>query len=256
MAIQRKSVEHTVERTALTPHSSDEPTADTCLRSSDPSLSAITPTGRLRENDILTGRFRIVRFIAAGGMGEVYEVEDRRLQGVRLALKTILPHIAARPDMQQRFEREVLLARRVSHPNLCPIYDIFHCRHEDEDLIFLTMKLLPGETLSARIDREGSIPLEEASRIVEQVASALSAAHGAGILHRDIKTANIMLDGSGASVRACVTDFGLARAYQSESTILTESALRHQGRTPNVLFATARPRGVTTGAAMPITSAT
>ena len=225
MAIQRKSVEHTVERTPLTPHSPDEPTADTCLRSSDSSVSAITPTGRLRENDILTGRFRIVRFIAAGGMGEVYEVEDRQLQGVRLALKTILPHIAARPDMQERFEREVLLARRVSHPNLCPIYDIFHCRHEDTDLIFLTMKLLPGETLSARIDRDGPVPLEEAARIVEQVASALSAAHGAGILHRDIKTANIMLDGSGPDVRACVTDFGLARAYQSESTILTADGI-------------------------------
>jgi eukaryotic-like serine/threonine-protein kinase len=179
------------------------------------------PDGCFSDNDILAGRFRIVRFIAAGGMGEVYEVEDRQLQGVRLALKTILPHIAANPHMQERFEREVLLARRIVHPNLCPIYDIFRCRHQDTDLMFLTMKLLPGETLASRIKREGAIPLDEARRIVSQVGAALAAAHDAGILHRDIKTANIMIAGSGEQVHAWVTDFGLARAYQGETTVLT-----------------------------------
>jgi serine/threonine protein kinase len=77
---------------------------------------------QFREGDVLAVRFRVVRFIANGGMGEVYEVEDGELQGVRLALKTILPQIAEKPDMQARFEREVLLARRVVHSNLCPIY--------------------------------------------------------------------------------------------------------------------------------------
>jgi len=200
----------------------DEVTAETWPHGPDYSQSVENvPDGCFSENDILAGRFKIVRFIAAGGMGEVYEVEDRQLQGVRLALKTILPHIAANPHMQERFEREVLLARRVVHPNLCPIYDIFHCRHQDTDLMFLTMKLLPGETLAARIKREGAIPLDEAARIVSQVAAALAAAHDAGILHRDIKTANIMLAGAGEQVHAWVTDFGLARAYQGETTVLT-----------------------------------
>jgi len=200
----------------------DEVTAETWPHGPDYSQRVENvPDGCFSENDILAGRFRIVRFIAAGGMGEVYEVEDRQLQGVRLALKTILPHIAANPHMQERFEREVLLARRVVHPNLCPIYDIFHCRHQDTDLMFLTMKLLPGETLSSRIKREGAIPLDEAARIVSQVAAALAAAHDAGILHRDIKTANIMLAGAGEQVHAWVTDFGLARAYQGETTVLT-----------------------------------
>ena len=78
-------------------------------------------------------------------MGEVYEVEDRELKGVHLALKTILPQIAADPSMRERFEREVLLAREVVHPNLCPIYDIFHWQRSDGDIAFLTMRLLRGE---------------------------------------------------------------------------------------------------------------
>jgi len=176
---------------------------------------------RFGVDEVIFERFRVVRFIAAGGMGEVYEVEDRRLRDVRLALKTIRPDIAAKRDMQERFEREVLLARSVVHPNLCPIYDIFHCRHKGAELTFLTMKLLPGETLSSRLKREGVIGLEEAREIVLQVGAALTAAHNAGILHRDIKTANIMLDGAGAGVQAYVTDFGLARAYRDESTLLT-----------------------------------
>ncbi|MDQ2925825.1 MAG: protein kinase [Acidobacteriota bacterium] len=176
---------------------------------------------QFKEGDIVADRFRVVRFIAKGGMGEVYEVEDTRLQGVHLALKTILPHIASKPDMHERFEREVLLARRVVHTNLCPIYDIFHCRHGNAEITFLTMKLLPGETLAARLKRQGPIALEEATPIVIQVASALAAAHDAGILHRDIKAANIMLNGSGPQVQACVTDFGLARAYQTDSTVLS-----------------------------------
>ena len=205
-----------------TADSFDEPTAETNSQSPNGGWQLrATPNSQFKEGDIVAGRFKVVRYIAAGGMGEVYEVEDRQLQGVHLALKTILPHVAAKGDMQQRFEREVLLARRVVHPNLCPIYDIFHCVHQGANLTFLTMKLLPGETLSARIKREGAIGLPEAARIVRQVGAALTAAHDAGILHRDIKTANIMLDGSKEQVCAYVTDFGLARAYMSESTALT-----------------------------------
>ena len=87
---------------------------------------ARAPAWALEPGRILIDRFVIVRFIAKGGMGEVYEAEDRFLQGVHVALKTILPHIADDPALKNRFEREVLLAREVAHPNLCPIYEIFH----------------------------------------------------------------------------------------------------------------------------------
>jgi len=178
-------------------------------------------TPQFSPGDVVSDRFEVVRFIAKGGMGEVYEVADRQLHGVHVALKTVLSQYAADPLMQKRFEREVLNAREVVHPNICPIYDIFHWNRTEGRLTFLTMKLLAGETLSARLERTGPIPDPEASLIIRQVGSGLSAAHAAGILHRDIKAANIILDGSGEQVHACVTDFGLAQPAQRETTALT-----------------------------------
>lgn len=98
----------------------------------------------LEPRQVLIDGFVIVRLIAKGGMGEVYEAEDRMLQGVHIALKTILPHVADEPALQKRFEREVLLAREAVHPNLCPIYDIFYSDRQTPNFLFLTMKLLPG----------------------------------------------------------------------------------------------------------------
>jgi eukaryotic-like serine/threonine-protein kinase len=178
-------------------------------------------TPQFGPGEVLCERFAVIRFIAKGGMGEVYEVEDRQLRGVHVALKTILSQYAADPFMHERFEREVLNARGVVHPNLCPIYDIFHWNRPEDRLTFLTMKLLAGETLASRLARTGPLADPEASLIIRQVGSGLSAAHDAGILHRDIKAANIILDGFGEKVYACVTDFGLARAALSETTLLT-----------------------------------
>jgi serine/threonine protein kinase/Flp pilus assembly protein TadD len=178
-------------------------------------------TPQFKAGDLLLDRFEVVRFIARGGMGEVYEVEDRHLRGVHLAVKTILAQFASDPLMQDRFEHEILHAREVVHPNLCPIYDIFHWKRPQGVLTFLTMKLLPGESLAARLDRLGPRPSEEAACIVTQVAAGIAAAHDAGILHRDIKAANIMVDGLGDQVHACVTDFGLARGALGETTSLT-----------------------------------
>ena len=175
--------------------------------------------GRLKPGQVLIDRFVIVRFIAKGGMGEVYEAEDRFLQGVHVALKTILPHIADDPALQQRFEREVLLAREVSHSNLCPIYDIFRCAQPPPNFLFLTMKLLPGETLAARLRGPTPISTEERLAILKQMAAGLAAIHAAGITHRDIKPSNIMLEGSGSDVRLCITDFGLARTYEAEPSV-------------------------------------
>jgi serine/threonine protein kinase/tetratricopeptide (TPR) repeat protein len=175
--------------------------------------------GRFEPGQVLIDRFVIVRFLAKGGMGEVYEAEDRFLQGVHVALKTILPQIAGDPALQQRFEREVLLAREVTHPNLCPIYDIFRCDQPPPNFLFLTMKLLPGETLAARLRGSTPISVAEGLAILNQMAAGLAAIHAAGIVHRDIKPNNIVLDGIGSALRLCITDFGLARAYESEASL-------------------------------------
>jgi serine/threonine protein kinase/Tfp pilus assembly protein PilF len=206
------------EKLMATPPESDE------TRGFDETEEIVVPSAppiRIFPGDILGDRFLVIRYIAKGGMGEVYEVEDLHLQGVRLALKTVLPQVAGKPSMQRRFEREVLLAREVIHPNLCPIYDIFHVQHPKGTLNFLTMKLLSGETLASRLARQGRIDLPEATSIIKQVATALAAIHDAGILHRDIKASNIMLDGTGEQVRVCVMDFGLAHPYLAEGQTLT-----------------------------------
>jgi eukaryotic-like serine/threonine-protein kinase len=175
--------------------------------------------GRFQPGQVLVGRFIIIRFIAKGGMGEVYEAEDRFLQGARVALKTILPHIAEEPTLQQRFKQEVLLAREVNHPNLCPIFDIFQCDQSPVAFLFLTMKLLPGETLAARLRAAMPISTAEGLAILKQMAAGLAAIHAAGIVHRDIKPNNIILDGSGQDVRLVITDFGLARAHEAEPSL-------------------------------------
>jgi eukaryotic-like serine/threonine-protein kinase len=171
--------------------------------------------GRLAPNQILIDRFIITRFIAKGGMGEVYEAADCLLQGEKVAIKTVLPQMALDPDLQQRFESEVLLARRVNHSNLCPIYDIFHCHQPPPSFLFLTMKLLTGETLAARLRRPASISIREGLAILKQLAAGLAAIHSAGILHGDIKPNNIMLEGVGLDMRLSITDFGLARAFET-----------------------------------------
>ncbi len=190
----------------------------------NPRSTVPIPAGYPRETkfgtgDVLANRFLIIRFVGCGGMGEVYEAEDRLLQGARVALKTISLRMAADPSALERFEREVLLARQVTHPNVCPIYDI--CYHEGRGgpACFLTMKLLPGETLAARLAREGKLAADEALPVVRQIAAALHAAHGEGIVHRDVKPGNIMVDGSGPDVKAVVTDFGLARKHNGDITI-------------------------------------
>ena len=168
----------------------------------------------LADGALLAGRFRVVRFIARGGMGEVYEAEDATLGG-RVALKTIRPDVADDARSMERFLREVQLSRRVTHPNVCRIFDVFH----HGDLSFLTMELLPGETLAERIARAGRLSPADALPLVEQMADALGAAHAAGVIHRDFKSGNVMLvpdESRPGGVRAVVTDFGLARRSESD----------------------------------------
>ena len=163
----------------------------------------------LAEGDVLDERFRIVRFIARGGMGEVYEAEDQVLHE-RVALKTIRPDVANDPRTMERFLREVHLARSVTHPNVARTFDVFH----HESLAFLTMELLAGQTLAECLSKGGRMAPEAALPLIEQMASALTAAHEAGVVHRDFKSANVMLEPDErrpGGLRVVVTDFGLAR---------------------------------------------
>jgi serine/threonine protein kinase/tetratricopeptide (TPR) repeat protein len=170
---------------------------------------------QLSESQVLAGRFRIIRYIAGGGMGEVYEAEDQELRE-RVAVKTIRPDILVQPNAMARFKREVYLARKVTHPNVCRIFDLFRHKPGDgsvkEEIVFISMELLRGKTLAARMKDGTRMNMSEALPLVGQMASALAAAHDVGIVHRDFKPGNVVLvAGSGAGgERAVVTDFGLA----------------------------------------------
>ena len=158
-------------------------------------------------------RYVIVRHVGRGGMGEVYEARDPEL-GVTVALKTLLPEIAHDESMIARFKREIALSREVAHPNVCKVFDI--AQHESEDgreIVFLTMEFLAGETLSAKLDRDGAMKEAEALPLLEQMAAALDASHAAGVIHRDFKPSNVVLVSSAGGIRAVVTDFGLARKF-------------------------------------------
>lgn len=139
----------------------------------------------LQPGRVLNGRFRILRSLGRGGMGEVYEAVDQELSE-RVAVKTIRPEIAADPTALARFRQEMQLARRITHPNICRLFDL----HRSSDppggpLAFLTMELLEGETLARRLAREGRLSITDALPIAQQLADALTAAHQAGVIHRD-----------------------------------------------------------------------
>ena len=126
---------------------------------------------------LVAGRFEIVRFIGHGAMGAVYEAKDSEL-GEHVALKTIRPEIATDPHTRERFRHEIQLARQVSHPNVCRVFDLFHHQSPDSgtpsptpDATFVTMELLKGETLSERLRRTGRFTTTEALPIVEQLSA-------------------------------------------------------------------------------------
>jgi TolB-like protein len=174
---------------------------------------------------IVAERFRVVRLIAAGGMGEVYEAEDLQL-GDRVALKTVRLELAAESHAIQRLKREIQLARKITHPNVCRIYDIYTHRFPGNgsglSVTFMAMEYLEGETLASRIHRQGRFTIIDALPIVKQLIEGLGAAHDAGIVHRDFKSPNVILVESGGLRRAVITDFGLAwTADTSSSTTAT-----------------------------------
>jgi TolB-like protein/Flp pilus assembly protein TadD len=161
------------------------------------------------------GPYKIVAPLGAGGMGEVYRAHDTRL-GRDVAIKVLSPHLAARPDVRARFEREARTISQLNYPHICTLYDIG--RQEGTD--YLVMELLEGETLAHRLEK-GPLPVADVLRLGGQIATALDAAHRAGVVHRDLKPGNVMLTKAGAKLM----DFGLARAASVAAApgLLTES---------------------------------
>ncbi len=171
--------------------------------------------------DVLGGRFQVVRLLGRGGMGEVHEAEDLTLGGY-VALKTVRPEISRNTQLIKRLKREVRLARKVQHPNVCRIHDFFgFAAHKGEERISaLAMELIVGETTAQRLARAGPLPIEELEPIAIQIAGALDAIHACGIVHRDLKPSNVMLERrADGSVRAVLTDFGIALASQEEGSL-------------------------------------
>lgn len=160
----------------------------------------------LQVGEVLSERFQIVRFLGQGGMGRVYEALDLELQEP-LAVKTIRPEIAADPRTVEQFIHEIQLSRKVTHPNVCRIFDL----ERDGSVLFLTMELLKGETLEDFLEREGALEVPRALPLVQQMSAALISIHECDVVHRDFKPGNVLLVQSKAGHRAVVTDFGLAR---------------------------------------------
>jgi len=168
----------------------------------------------LPEGRVLLGRFKIVRILGFGGMGDVYEALDLTLQSGRIALKTIRRTLAVNPALISRLKEEVILARRVTGTHVSRIYEFFEPPLGDVSgcPAFLTMEYLDGPTLSDRISTQGPPSLQDALRIAGHICAALESIHEAHVVHRDLKPRNIMLVSRDGSERAVVTDFGLARA--------------------------------------------
>jgi serine/threonine protein kinase len=176
--------------------------------------------------ELVASRYRVERFVARGGMGEVYAVQDTSLEE-RVALKTIRDASADHVKAIRRLKSEVQLSRRIGHPNTCRIFEFGE--HEalgGAVVYFFTMDLVEGETLGTKLRRDGPLPPALVTTIARQVLGGLSEAHGLGILHRDLKSDNIMLrlpPTAGLEIDAVIMDFGLALRLDSEQRLTSDS---------------------------------
>jgi serine/threonine-protein kinase len=162
-----------------------------------------------RLGDVLAPAYEVEGELGRGGMAIVYRARDTRLKRP-VAIKLLPPELAFRGDIRSRFMREAETAARLNHPNIVPIYSV----DEREGMVYFVMALIQGESVGDRVRRSGPLPIAEARRILREVADALAYAHANGVVHRDIKPDNVLLDA--ASGRAMVTDFGIARAASDD----------------------------------------
>lgn len=182
--------------------------------SSDQTATGLYAQAELAPGSVLAGRFRVEKLLGVGGMGVVYRATDQALD-VPVAIKLLRPELATRPEAFERFRQELLLARQVSNPHVVRIHDL--AQHEGRWLI--SMDYVDGEALDKRLDRDGRLAIDDALKIVRQVAEGLGAAHARDVVHRDLKPANVLIDRDG---NAYISDFGVARS-------LATSGLTHSG---------------------------
>ncbi|HEV2754283.1 MAG TPA: protein kinase [Actinomycetota bacterium] len=166
---------------------------------------------------ILGGRYRLEERVAAGGMGTVFAATDERLHR-RVAVKLLKDDLAGDQRFVERFRREARAAAALSHPNVATVFDF----GEDEGTPFIVMELVPGRDLARLLREEGPLPPERVRAVAAQLYAALAHAHAAGLVHRDVKPANVIVDDSG---RVKVTDFGIARAAGESTLTQTGSVL-------------------------------
>ncbi|HEY1579890.1 MAG TPA: protein kinase [Terracidiphilus sp.] len=171
----------------------------------------------LHPGTILANRYEILSVLGTGGMGSVYKAKDLELDRL-VALKVIRPELARNQAIVDRFKQELRLSHKVTHRNVVRLYDL----SEDAGMRFVTMELVPGRDLRSLLEERGKLPANEAVEIFQQICTALEAAHVVGILHRDLKPQNIMLEDTG---RVVVMDFGLARMIDSDDGMTQTGAL-------------------------------
>lgn len=172
-----------------------------------------TAPRELTRGMLFAGRYEIIEELGSGGMGKVYRVRDTKIDE-EMALKLLNPEIASYEIMIERFRNELKLARKITHQNVCRMHDF----HEEEGTPFITMEYVAGDDLKSRIQKEGKIPIEEALNIAKQAIVGLAEAHGLGVVHRDLKAQNIMLDKEG---NAKIMDFGIARSVEAPGVTTT-----------------------------------
>ncbi|MBI3669651.1 MAG: tetratricopeptide repeat protein [Acidobacteria bacterium] len=160
----------------------------------------------LHPGTLLGNRYEIIRQLGQGGMGAVYQAKDREVDRM-VAVKVIRPELAGHPEILQRFKQELILARQVTHRNVIRIFDL----GEADGIKFITMEYIEGRDLKSLLVERGKFPPAEAVGIVQQVCLALEAAHTEGVVHRDLKPQNIMVDQQG---KVAVMDFGIARSME------------------------------------------
>lgn len=183
------------------------------------------PAGVFQAGMLVAQRYHVERFLARGGMGEVYAVLDQVLNE-RVALKTVRSRLSSAKAIL-RLKSEALLSRRIGHPHTCRIFEFGEHRLEGGEVIyFLTMELVEGETLGAYLRREGRLPVDQVRILTRQLLGGLAEAHGLGIVHRDLKSDNVMLrspPAAGLVVDAVIMDFGLALRMDAEERLTSDS---------------------------------
>jgi hypothetical protein len=199
--------EKTAEQTGVT--AVETPTA---VASTMPEVASQGTGARIAAGTRIGERYVIGNYIASGGMGDVYEAVDAELRS-KLAVKVIHSHLAADPAAIERVRREVTLARTVTDPHVCRIFDLAHAEVDGRSLTFITMELLEGESLRRRLRDRGPFPIATAYVLAADLCHGLEACHRAGVIHRDLKAENVLLVARRDREHAVLTDFGIARLH-------------------------------------------